>query len=83
MRNFQNFWLKLCCFLTGYNFYILTNCSEISVRKVKKYTAALLIISTVWAFVGYCFCNRYIKLGIIGSVIGAIIAVIIVIQIER
>lgn len=83
MRKFQNWWLKLCCFLTGYNFYILSNCSEISIRKVKKYTAALLIVSTVWAFVGYCFCDRYIKLDTTGSTIGATISVLIIIQIER
>jgi len=83
MRKFQNWWLKLCCFLTGYNYYILSNCSEVSTRKVKKYTAALLIVSTVWAFVGYCFCHTYMKLDIIGSAFGAVVAVLIIIQIER
>jgi len=83
MRKFQIWWLKLCCFLTGYNYYILSNCSEVSVRKVKKYAAALLIIMTVWAFVGYCFCGRYMKLEVTGSIIGAFISVVIVIQIER
>ncbi|AOM79502.1 DUF4407 domain-containing protein [Pedobacter steynii] len=83
MRKFQNWWIKFSCFLTGYNFYILSNCSEVSTRKVKKYTAALLIVSTVWAFVGYCFCDRYMKLGPTGSIFGAIIAVLIIIQIER
>ena len=83
MRKFQIWWLKLCCFLTGYNYYILSNCSEVSTRKVKKYTAALLIVSTVWAFVGYCFCDRYIKLGVMGSVLGSIIAIFLIIQIER
>ncbi|WGQ10951.1 DUF4407 domain-containing protein [Pedobacter gandavensis] len=83
MRKFQNWWLKFCCFLTGYNFYILSNCSEVSTRKVKKYTSALLIVTTVWAFVGYCFCDRYIKLGVLGSLLGAAISVIIIVQIER
>ncbi|RQO65173.1 DUF4407 domain-containing protein [Pedobacter sp. KBW06] len=83
MRKFQNWWMKFSCFLTGYNFYILSNCSEVSTRKVKKYTAALLIVSTVWAFVGYCFCDRYMKLGPTGSIFGAIISVLIIIQIER
>ncbi|MBO9673503.1 MAG: DUF4407 domain-containing protein [Sphingobacteriaceae bacterium] len=80
---FQIWWLKLCCFLTGYNYYILNNCSEVSIRKVKKYTAAMLIISTVWAFVGYCFCSRYLKLDTLGSSIGSIISIFIIIQIER
>ncbi|SER07816.1 DUF4407 domain-containing protein [Pedobacter rhizosphaerae] len=83
MKRFQFWWLKLSCFLTGYNFYILSNCSEVSSRKVKKYAAALLIVATVWAFVGYCFCSRYIKLGPTGSISGALIAIIIIIQIER
>lgn len=83
MRTFQISWLKLCCFLTGYNFYILSNCSEVSTRKVKKYASALVIVATVWAFVGYCFCDRYIKLGVMGSVLGSAISVLIIVQIER
>lgn len=83
MKKIQIWWLKLCCFLTGYNYYILSNCSEVSTRKVKKYTAALLIVSTVWAFVGYCFCERYIKLDAFGSILGAIVSVFIIVQIER
>ncbi|SEB20635.1 DUF4407 domain-containing protein [Pedobacter hartonius] len=83
MKNFQNWWLKVCCFLTGYDFYILSNCSEISVRKVRKYTAALLIVVTVWAFVGYCFCHTYMKLDVPGSIFGALTAVLMIIQIEK
>jgi len=83
MKRFQIWWLKFCCFLIGYNFYILSNCSEVSTQKVKKYTAALLIVSTIWAFVGFCFCNTYMKIGISGSIIGALISVFIIIQIER
>ncbi|MDQ1140706.1 DUF4407 domain-containing protein [Pedobacter agri] len=83
MRKFQIWWLKLSCFLTGYNYYILSNCSEVSIRKVKKYTASLLIISTVWAFVGFCFCSRYIKLDSLGSVIGSAISILVILQIER
>ncbi|WP_131539790.1 DUF4407 domain-containing protein [Pedobacter nototheniae] len=83
MKKFQIWWLKTCCLLTGYNFNILSNCSEISVRKVKKYSASLLIVTIIWAFVGYCFCDRYIKLGVIGSMFGSAISILIIIQIER
>lgn len=83
MRKFQTWWIKFGCFLTGYDFYILSNCSEVSIRKVKKYTAALIIISVVWAFVGYSFADRYLKLDVIGCILGALIACIIVIQVER
>ena len=83
MRKFQIWWLKLSCFLTGYNYYILSNCSEVSMRKVKKYTAALLIIATVWAFVGYCFCSRYLQMTPLSCIAGAFVAVLIIVQIER
>lgn len=83
MRTFQTWWLKLSCFLTGYNFYILSACSEVSVRKVKKYTSALIIIFILWAFVGYFFCSRYIKLGPLASLSGSLISVLIILQIER
>ena len=79
----KNIWLKFGCFLTGYNYSILNNCSEVSKKSVKKITAALLIIMVVWGFVGYMFTHKYIGLSSEYSIFGSLIMVIMVVQIER
>lgn len=79
----KNWWIKFGCFLTGYNYQIMSNSSEVSVRVVKRYTSALIIVCLLWMFVGYCFANRYLHLGILGSCISALCFVTIIIQIER
>lgn len=79
----KNWWIKFGCFLTGYNYNIVRNSSEITAKAVKRYTSALMIVCILWSFIGYSFTNRYVHGGIWGSIIGAIIFVIIVIQIER
>lgn len=79
----RNLWIRFGCFLIGYNYNLIKNCSEVAAKTVKRYTSAMLIIGILWAFVGYTFSERYLKLGEIGSIIGAIIFVVIIIQIER
>lgn len=78
-----NTWLRFGCFLTGINYSILQTCSEVSKKQVKKYTAAMIIVMLIWAFVGYTFTQRYLQAGMWGSIAGAAIMVIIIIQIER
>lgn len=79
----HNYWLKFGCFLTGYNYQIIRDCSELAAKRVKRFTSAMLIISTLWAFVGYTFSSRYLKTDWYISLIGATVTVLIVIQIER
>jgi hypothetical protein len=79
----KNWWIRFGCFLTGYNYGIVRNSSEVAAKAVKRYTSAMLIVCIIWAFVGYVFTDRYIHGGSIGSIIGAIILVVIIIQIER
>lgn len=76
-------WLRFCCFIVGYNYNILKNCSEISVKTVKKNISALFIISIIWGFIGYSFAERYIKLEMIECIIMGLIMVFIIINIER
>lgn len=79
----KNWWIRLGCFLTGYNYGIVRNSSEVSAKAVKRYTSALMIVCILWSFIGYYFTNRYIHGGTWGSLIGALVFVIIIIQIER
>jgi hypothetical protein len=79
----SNWWIKFGCFLTGYNYRIVKNCSEIAAKAVKRYTSALLIVCLLWSFIGYSFTERYLSGSVPASLGGAILFVIIVIQIER
>lgn len=79
----NNWWIRFGCFLTGYNYAIVRNSSEVAAKTVKRYTAALMIVTILWSFIGYSFTKRYVHGGNIGSVVGAVIFVVIIIQIER
>jgi hypothetical protein len=79
----KDLWLKTGCYITGYNYGIIKNSSELSAKAVRKYLSAILIVSILWGFIGYCFAHRYLHSGIAGSIAAAIVMIIIVIQIER
>lgn len=79
----KNWWVKFGCFLTGYNYGIVRNSSEVAAKSVKRYTSALLIVCILWSFIGYTFTKRYLHGGTWGSIAGGLIFMIIIIQIER
>ena len=74
----NNWWIRFGCFLTGYNYAIVRNSSEVAAKAVKRYTSALLIVCLLWSFIGYSFAERYLESVLIGSIVGAIIAVVII-----
>lgn len=79
----KDWWLKFGCFVSGYNYITLSNCSEVSKKFVKKITSALLIVCIIWAFIGYLFSTRYFQIPWYGAVLGSLVMLIIIIQIER
>jgi hypothetical protein len=79
----RNWWIRFGCFIVGYNYNILKNCSEVAIKSLTRYTSAILIVSILWSFVGYSFASRYLHTDLTGSIAAAIVCVIIVIQIER
>ncbi len=85
----MNWWIRLGCFLTGWNKDILQNCSEHSFKKLKRVTSALLVISMIWFFVLYKFGEFYLGFNnekdpyYIQRIVCGLIGVILVIQIER
>jgi len=79
----KDLWIKFGCFLTGHNYTIIKNLSEASAKTVKKYLSALLIISTLWGFIGFAFTQRYLHGNTLVSSIGAAVMIFIIIQIER
>lgn len=79
----RNWWIRFGCFLTGYNYNIVRQSSEVSVKAVKRYTSAILIVCIIWSFIGYTFTQRYLHAGLAGSIIGSVILIIIIVQIEK
>ncbi|MBT1711964.1 DUF4407 domain-containing protein [Fulvivirgaceae bacterium PWU5] len=79
----RNGWLKFGCFLTGINYKILSSCSELSKKRLLKYTSALLIICLLWMFIGYAFTERYLKGTWYMCLAGSILMIFLIVQIER
>ncbi len=79
----RNWWIKFGCFLTGYNYGIVRNSSEVAAKAVKRYTSAMIIVCIIWSFIGFVFTDRYLHGSLWGSIAGAVILVVIIIQIER
>lgn len=79
----RELWIKTGCFLTGYNYAILKNCSEVSKKTVKRYTAAMIIMCLLWGMIGYSFANRYLHASLVISLACSLLFIIVIIQIER
>lgn len=79
----KDLWLKIGCFITGYNYKIVKCSSEASAKAVKKYLSAILIVGTLWGFIGFAFTQRYLHAGILASIIGSLVMIVMVIQVER
>jgi hypothetical protein len=79
----RNLWVRFGCFLIGYNYSIVRSSSEVAAKSVKRYTSAMIIVCILWAFIGYTFTSRYLAGSTVASMVGAIIAVVIIVQIER
>lgn len=77
------FWIKAGCFLTGYNYTVLKNCSEVAKKNLKKYTAAMIIMCLLWGLIDFAFADRYMHSSIWTSISSALLFILVVIQIER
>ena len=67
----KDFWLKISCFFTGFNYEIVKNSSVAAAKTVKKNMSALILISMLWAFIGFNFTARYLHGSILTSAIVA------------
>lgn len=79
----KEIFFKFMCFLTGHNHVLARECSEKSKVHIKKYFSALLMIIPIWAFIGYNFVHRYLKEGVLMSIVGALFMAFLIWQIER
>jgi hypothetical protein len=74
---------KFSCFLTGFNYPLISTCSEIAKKMLKRYAGLLVLISIVWAIVGYSFATRYLKATPDVGAITSMMCVLAIIIIER
>ncbi|WP_126244413.1 DUF4407 domain-containing protein [Chitinophaga rhizosphaerae] len=79
----RHIWIRFGCFMTGYNYGILRNCSEGAFKSVKKYTAAMLIVCILWFFIGFTFAHRYLSLGLPGCLLAGLLSMVIIVQVEK
>lgn len=79
----KHLWIRFGCFMTGYNYNILRNCSEAAFKSVKKFTAAMLIVCILWFFIGFAFAQRYLGLSLPGCMLAGILATVIIVQVEK
>lgn len=79
----KHLWIRFGCFMTGYNYNILRNCSEAAFKSVKKYTAAMLIVCILWFFIGFTFAHRYLSLSLPGCMLAGMLSTVIIVQVEK
>lgn len=79
----KHLWIRFGCFLTGYNYHILRNCSEAAFKSVKKFTAAILIVCILWFFIGFTFAHRYLSLDVPGCLLAGVLSTVIIVQVEK
>jgi len=75
---------KFMCRIIGWNPRILEECSEVSFSMLKKYFAAISILSIIWGTIGWCLADNYLNIiSWYGKIITAIVFIAIIIFIER
>jgi hypothetical protein len=79
----KDLWLKISCFLTGYNYDLIKNSSWISKAIVLKNMSALLCTCLIWAIVGFIVGKRFLTFAIPGCLLSSGCLLFIAIQIER
>lgn len=75
---------RICCFVVGWNYNILKECGEASYKTLKRYMAAIIILSIIWGTIGWCIASDHLHFH--NSFYKAIVAavfILIVICIER
>lgn len=79
----MSLWTKFGCFLTGWSYETLSQCSQASRSHLSKYTSALMILILIWRVTGFCFAQRYIGLPVWGCALVSLFFITIVVMIER
>lgn len=79
----KDFGTKFSCFLIGWNYRILCECSEASRKALHRYVGAVVLLMMLWAFIGFSMASRYFGLDTSGAIITACVFAVIILLIER
>ena len=75
---------KIECFIVGWKPEILERCREVSYATLKKYTAAIVILSIIWGVIGWCFADNYLAIeSWYGKAIASIFFITVIVFVER
>jgi len=75
---------KIECLLVGWNHEILENCREVSYATLRRYIAAIAILSIIWGLIGYNFASNYLEItSLPGKAITSLFFITIIVCIER
>lgn len=84
LTRISNFILRIACFIVGRRFeFLVRNCSMHSVKRTMSYFSGMMIIVIIWAVVSFTFSKEYMKFSTWASLAVAVVAVFVVISIER
>ena len=79
----MNFLTKIECFIVGWKPEILKECREVSYAMLKKYFAAIIILSIIWGVIGWNFAGNYLGIEPWGKVITSMVFIAIIVCVER
>ena len=80
----MNTMTKIECFIVGWKPKILENCKEASYATLKKYVAAIAILSIIWGVIGWCFADNYLAIqSWYGKIITSVFFIAVIVCVER
>lgn len=79
----KGWWTKFSCYVIGWNYKILNECSEASRKALHRYAGAVLLMMLIWAFIGFCMAQRYFNLERTGAIVTGCVFAFVILLIER
>ncbi len=75
---------KIECLLVGWDYKTLKNCLEVSHATLRRYIAAIVILSIIWGLIGYNFAGNYLAItSLHGKAITSLFFITVIVCIER
>lgn len=75
----NNLYIRLLCAFVGWDYKLLYECSAASKKTLHRYTGAIILLMSLWFYIGHSMADRYFKIESSGYqiVVGAVFALII------
>lgn len=77
--NMNSLYTKFLCAFVGWDYKLLNECSPASKKTLHRYTGAIMLLMSLWFYIGYSMADRYFKIESSGYqiVVGVVFALII------